>query len=325
MIRVLFSKSFYIILLLIVGIVISLIKLNENNDDTKDISINFFVSGKKENLGCVSLYINDEEDNEYSFNDGITWQKSKYGAVYENGKKYILIRTKDNILYSKEIEVNGIISNAPVIKLNFDNNFKNKNKLLEGVEATYDGNSIINDVKTNILEENDDTLLVSYLVEKNGSKCYLLKQAINKNEEEKEIIKWVWPTVSPYQISRGVSDSHNGVDIYGPGRGTFVRAAMDGKVVDISSNSSSGYYVTIKHDNGYYSRYAHLQNTDGNDRLGKTNSALKYISVGKIVKRGDTIGEVGASGNSTAIHLHFEVWAGLPFQSKLLNPLSFYK
>ena len=123
---------------------------------------------------------------------------------------------------------------------------------------------------------------------------------------------WVWPTDSPYQISNGYGGSkdnfHDGVDIYGPKRGSSVYAARSGVVAEIGSNSTSGYYVTIKHDDGYYTRYAHLQNTSGNDKLGLLNSATKYITVGGRVNAHQIIGEIGNSGHSTGVHLHFEIW-----------------
>ena len=327
MIRVLYSKSIYIIILLLIGIVILLLKLNSYNNTT-NISIDFFVSSNSNN-GCLSLYINDDNvDNEYSFDNGMTWQNSKYGAIYQNGNTKVLVKNKNGIvIFEKEIEVNNISLDAPVIKLDFDRSINNKSnsELLKGVTATYNNKDILSSVKTTIKEDNNDKILVSYIAEYNGKTCYLLRNIDISLKEETKTIKWVWPVKTSYEITRGVSNSHNGVDIYGPKRGSLVYAAMDGKVVEISANSSSGYYVTIKHNNGYYSRYVHLQNTDGTDKLAKVNSALKYIKIGQNVKASDIIGEVGASGNSTAIHLHYEVWDGMPFKGKLLDPLSFYK
>ena len=296
-------------------------KLINKNDDVDSITIEYYVSGNQKDIGCLSIYLNDLEDNEYSFDNGFTWQKSKYGAVYQNGEITILARNKDkNIIFEKNIYVENIVDDAPVIKLNFDNsiNGKNNNELLKEVDS-----SIGNDnVKITILEDEQDKILVSYLAENNNKKCYLLKKVTVIKKEVSE--EWKWPTDTPYQISRGISNSHNGVDIYGPKRGSKVYAALAGEVVDISSNSSSGYFVIIKHDNGYYTRYAHMQNTNGNDNLNGTNSATKYITVGQKVEAHDVIGEVGASGNSTAVHLHFEVWNGIPFKSKVIDPLSFY-
>ena len=140
--------------------------------------------------------------------------------------------------------------------------------------------------------------------------------------------EWLWPTNFPYMLSSGYGwrwgVMHYGLDICGTGRGSPAYAARSGVVTDISSNSSSGYFVTIRHDNGYYTRYAHLQNTNGNDRLGLTNSATKYVYVGKRVNAHDVIGEIGSSGGSTGVHLHFEIWDGVPFRSNSFNPRLFY-
>ena len=139
---------------------------------------------------------------------------------------------------------------------------------------------------------------------------------------------WTWPTNRPYSISSRYGwrwgRLHAGVDILCGGRGAPIYSARAGEVVSITANSSSGFFVIIKHDNGYYTRYAHMQNTRGNDSLGGTNSATKYIKVGQRVNAHQIIGEVGSSGTSTGAHLHFEIWNGMPFQAQSFNPLSFY-
>ena len=139
---------------------------------------------------------------------------------------------------------------------------------------------------------------------------------------------WSWPTNRPYSFSSRYGwrwgRLHSGVDILCGGRGAPIYAARDGEVYAISSNSSSGFFVIIKHDNGYYTRYAHMRNTKGNDSLKGTSSATKYIKVGQRVKARQQIGEVGSSGRSTGAHLHFEIWNGVPFQAQSFNPLSFY-
>ena len=85
-----------------------------------------------------------------------------------------------------------------------------------------------------------------------------------------------------------------------------------------------GYYVTIKHDNGYYTQYGHMQNTNGNDKAGGVGSATKYIKIGQRVSAHQVIGEMGSSGNSTGVHVHFEIWDGVPYQANSYNPLLFY-
>ena len=140
---------------------------------------------------------------------------------------------------------------------------------------------------------------------------------------------WTWPTNFPYKISSRYGwrwgRLHSGVDIYGTGRGSPIYAARDGVVTNITSNSSSGYFVIIKHDNGYYTRYAHMQNVNGNDRLGGIGSATKYITIGQRVKAHDLIGEMGSSGGSTGVHLHFAIWYGFPYRGgTALNAMQFY-
>jgi murein DD-endopeptidase MepM/ murein hydrolase activator NlpD len=140
--------------------------------------------------------------------------------------------------------------------------------------------------------------------------------------------EWSWPTNFPYSISSRYGyrwgKLHTGVDIFVGGRGSPIYAARAGVVTSIAVNGSSGFYVTIKHDNGYYTRYCHMQNTSGNDSLKGTNSATKYITVGQRVSAHQVIGEVGSSGHSTGAHCHFEIWDGVPFQSQSFNPLLFY-
>ena len=140
--------------------------------------------------------------------------------------------------------------------------------------------------------------------------------------------EWLWPTNFPYSISSPYGYRwgrlHAGVDIYVGGRGSPIYSARAGEITAITSNSSSGFYVIIKHDNGYYTRYAHMQNTKGNDSLKGTHSATKYITVGQRVAAHQVIGEVGSSGRSTGPHCHFEIWNGVPFQAQSFNPLLFY-
>ncbi len=140
--------------------------------------------------------------------------------------------------------------------------------------------------------------------------------------------EWTWPTNFPYTITSYYGYRwgrlHSGIDIYVGGRGSPIYAARAGVVVEISANSSSGFYVTIQHDNGYYTRYAHLQNTKGNDSLRGTSSAAKYIKVGQRVGSHQVIGEIGSSGGSTGPHCHFEIWNGPPWSAQSFNPLLFY-
>ena len=118
----------------------------------------------------------------------------------------------------------------------------------------------------------------------------------------------IWPTLessyitSPYGSRlhpiQGVIKNHDGIDI-GGSTGDPVYSAADGIVI-YSAFNTGGYGNMIMIDHGLNSEgvkivtlYAH------------GNKLLK--SVGETVKQGDTIMEMGSTGNSTGPHVHFEV------------------
>ncbi len=88
-------------------------------------------------------------------------------------------------------------------------------------------------------------------------------------------------------------EMHTGMDTSAPW-GTPVYATAAGTVHRVTySKTGYGNVVVLRHDNGYYTLYAHL-------------SAI-HVSKGRKVKRGRHIGNVGRSGRSTGSHLHYEV------------------
>ena len=99
---------------------------------------------------------------------------------------------------------------------------------------------------------------------------------------------------------------HNGIDFTGHS-GQKVMAARDGEVVEARFGPTQGNCVIIKHDNGYYTYYMHLN--------------AMTVQAGQHVKAGQQVGEMGTTGSSTGVHLHFGmstgVWEGY------VNPTSF--
>lgn len=85
---------------------------------------------------------------------------------------------------------------------------------------------------------------------------------------------------------------HTGIDISIP-EGTPVVASADGIVKFSGRKGAYGKAVHILHPNGKETIYAHL-------------SSVKVIA-GREIKRGETIGRVGSTGQSTGPHLHYEV------------------
>jgi hypothetical protein len=107
---------------------------------------------------------------------------------------------------------------------------------------------------------------------------------------------------------------HYGVDIGQGGRTNVpIVAAADGVVSKSYFSSSYGNVVFIKHNiNGvsYETVYAHLQN--------------RVVSTGQNVKKGQFLGYMGNTGQSTGPHLHFEVhsphWTNT--KSNAINPIT---
>ena len=99
---------------------------------------------------------------------------------------------------------------------------------------------------------------------------------------------------------------HSGVDFAAP-NGTPLYATADGVVTHAGWGSGYGRLVKIKHDFGIETRYAHM--------------SRMRVKVGQRVSRGDRIGDMGASGRVTGVHLHYEVRVG----GKAVNPMIYIK
>jgi murein DD-endopeptidase MepM/ murein hydrolase activator NlpD len=87
---------------------------------------------------------------------------------------------------------------------------------------------------------------------------------------------------------------HNGVDLRAPG-GTSIYPMLPGIVSNVSYSSKGGNNVSIMHDNGIATYYAHMGSVT--------------VNKGDKVYNNTVIGTVGDSGNAkgTMPHLHFEV------------------
>ena len=92
---------------------------------------------------------------------------------------------------------------------------------------------------------------------------------------------------------------HDGIDIAN-GSGTPVRASASGVVAFIGWNpweSVPAFMIVIAHGGNLSTVYAHL--------------LPRYIvSQGGTVRKGQVIGYMGSTGNSSGSHLHWEVWQG---------------
>ena len=88
------------------------------------------------------------------------------------------------------------------------------------------------------------------------------------------------------------SGYHTGLD-FAAATGTPVFSALAGKVVEAGWGGAYGNHIIVRHDNGVETLYAHLNST--------------AVAKGDRVLRGQRIGAVGSTGNSSGPHLHFAV------------------
>lgn len=125
-------------------------------------------------------------------------------------------------------------------------------------------------------------------------------------------------------ISRGMVGNHCGVDFIAP-YGTPIVALCDAEVYRANNTcGSNGYlgnwcpfdnsvngggnYVVLRFNyegNTYYVQYAHMSKAT--------------VKTGDVVKRGDVIGNIGNSGNSTGTHLHMEGHTGGVYSGSRIN------
>ncbi|WP_438445156.1 peptidoglycan DD-metalloendopeptidase family protein [Gorillibacterium sp. sgz5001074] len=105
--------------------------------------------------------------------------------------------------------------------------------------------------------------------------------------------KFAWPVIGS-SVSSGFGyrwgKLHKGVDLTG---NKSILASDNGKVEYVGYKSDYGNHIIVNHLNGYKTLYGHLSSSS--------------VKVGQIVEKGEKIGIMGSTGDSTGVHLHFEV------------------
>lgn len=101
-----------------------------------------------------------------------------------------------------------------------------------------------------------------------------------------------------YRTLFGKREYHRGIDIASP-KGTKLLANIAGKIIASGNASKNGYHssygniVVVQDSNGLKHLYAHLDKA--------------VAKIGSTVNKGDYLGNIGSTGNSTGSHLHYEV------------------
>ena len=133
-------------------------------------------------------------------------------------------------------------------------------------------------------------------------------RSIKKSIKSKEIFIWpVQGSIITYFGKQKGGRKNDGINIISV-KGNPVRAAMTGKVIYRGNELLAwGNLIIIKHKNNWTTAYAHL------DKL--------LVKKGEIIKTGDIIASVGATGNVDKSQLHFQVRKN----SRPLDPMKFLK
>lgn len=106
--------------------------------------------------------------------------------------------------------------------------------------------------------------------------------------------KVVFPTTGRFTSGFGPrwGAMHQGIDIAN-NIGTPIYSVMAGTVTEAGAAQGFGQWVRVKHDNGEYSVYGHVESFN--------------VSIGQRVEAGQQIATMGNRGRSTGPHLHFEI------------------
>jgi murein DD-endopeptidase MepM/ murein hydrolase activator NlpD len=104
---------------------------------------------------------------------------------------------------------------------------------------------------------------------------------------------WIWPAGGEITDTYGTRQGlHKGIDI-ASGLGAPIYAVDGGVITKSYYSDTYGHVIFIQHDNHFETVYAHLHK--------------RHAFKGDVVKQGELIGEMGNTGDSSGVHLHFEV------------------
>lgn len=109
---------------------------------------------------------------------------------------------------------------------------------------------------------------------------------------------FIWPVAGHVgRITQGYRFYHRAYDIANRAGGSII--ASDKGTVTVAGwvdNGGYGRRVMIDHGNGFVTLYAHLSSVQ--------------VTPGQFVNKGDVLGQMGSTGRSTGVHLHFEIRQG---------------
>ena len=279
--------------------------------------------------GCESLFFQEYKIKGYKF-------KKKEENLYYNVKKgdnLYLISKKYNVTISKLVTFNNIDSpykifpNQKIFIPKKRTHVVNRGDTLYSISRKYRTDvftiSRFNNLKNVNQIYTNQRLIIPDQLEKKKIVRVSKKQETKKNKKkiiaEKKIHKkkvniqnfnesFIWPVKGKILSKYGSNDPgffNDGINIESVS-GEDVKASSGGEIV-YSGNEIPGYgnLILIKHSKNWITAYAHLKKI--------------YKRKGTLVKKGESIGAIGNSGNVKIPQLHFEIRKG----KEAVDPLKY--
>lgn len=225
----------------------------------------------------------------------------------------------ENSLLQIGQEVNVTVP-KPLVSVFVDKEVNKREKIAYQKEVTETDSMFKGDIK--VKQKGKEGLrAVTYVIsQQNGhtTKKQTVKEDILVNPVKKVVLRgtkvipsrgegnFSWPTSGGYvssQMGYRWSRMHKGIDIARPSDRS-IKTVDNGVVVSAGWDGGYGNKIVVDHQNGYRTVYAHLSSIE--------------VSVGQTVPKGSQIGVMGSTGDSTGVHLHFEVYKN----GALVNPLT---
>lgn len=243
----------------------------------------------------------------YSAKSLITVKESKIkNNITYSKKKDMLSRIQDvDKIVEAVIEAN---SKKPIITVETIGNTEIKQAIAPPTTITYSNDMLVGQSKVTSGGKEGQKLVVKEVVMENNKimSSKFISEKVITAAQEKIIVKGkkaaaVTSKTLLSSPSRGTISSsfgmrwgkmHEGLDIAAP-TGQPILAALDGTVTFAGWQNGYGNFIKLKHSGGVETAYGHCSKIE--------------VKVGESVKKGEKIGEVGSTGNSTGPHLHFEV------------------
>lgn len=235
-------------------------------------------------VSCIATKLNISKQVIYQNNPTIVDDKLKVGQKLDLTvlQPTLAVRTVEKVVENQEIQ--------------FDTDFEKDSNVMLGTDETLrQGKNGMK--KITILVTKVNGLVIEEAVQGEEVVVQPVKALVRKGTKVitgQGTGKFAWP-VQSYSITSTFGYRwgalHKGLDLTSPNK--TILASDNGKVVYASYDNGYGNHVILDHMNGYKTLYGHM--------------SQMYVKVGQIVEKGEKIGFMGSTGNSTGVHLHFEV------------------